>query len=148
MGREGGAAETDHAVGLDAVEDKCLVLRDLRYEGVRQVDAFGPLVTFDCDLDMHYIVAGDILAGGDGLDLAADRRVDIGGNETARLGDELPGLDAVADGDYGLGRSAEMLGHGDIYSLRERKDLDRAAAGDLCIVRMHASDTECCLSHC
>ena len=111
MCREGSASQTDDAAGLDAVEDSCAIPGNLGHERIGQVDALCPLVTLDGNLHMEDIVAGDILAGSDGLDLAAHRGMDVGGNESAGLGDQLAGLDAVAHGDNGLGRGAEMLGH-------------------------------------
>ena len=75
-----------------------------------------------------------------------------------RLGvvDEFPDLgkprdeaDLVTDGDYGFGRSAQMLGHGNINGRGQRKHLNGALAGDLAVVRMDAADGECRqFSHC
>ena len=94
-------------------------------------------------------VAGDVLAGTDGLDRTGHGAVDEGGDEAARLGKDGADLDRVADGDHGLGRSAQMLGHGNIHGRGQREHLNGAVAGDLAVVRMDAADGECRqFSHC
>ena len=149
VGRESRAAETYDAAGPDAVQDGIRVFGNFGVKFVAPVDALLPLITFDRNLDMGDRVAGDVLAGTDRLDRAGNGTVDKGGDESARLREDGADLDLVTDGDYGFGRSAQMLGHGNINGRGQRKHLNGALAGDLAVVRMDAADGECRqFSHC
>ena len=143
MGREGCAAQSHDAAGLYLREYGGPVGRYVGNEGVAKVYAFGPFVALDCYLYMSHIVAADVFARSYALHRAADRRMYPGGYEAARFGYGLAGLHLVADGHYGLRRRAKMLGHGYIYCLRQRQDLDLAVAAYLVVIRMDAAYAEC-----
>ena len=147
MGRERCAAETDDAAELDFLEQGFVVVRNLGDERIGLVDAFHPFVAFTGDFDGHDRVAGEVGARGDGLHRTGDGGMDIGGNESAGLGDRLADLDLVTDGDEGLGRGSDVLGDGEESAVRERHGLDPAFAGNLAVVRMDTADGECGLFH-
>ena len=148
MGGEGSSAESDHAAGLDLVEDGCAVFGDFSDKGVGKIHSLDPLVALHRNLDVSHVVACKILAGADGLHGTGCGRVYERGDESAWLRYHLACLHLVAYGHDGLRRGAKMLGHGNIQSLGQGQHLDGAAAGEFCIVRMHSAYCECYLTHC
>ena len=140
MGRKGRSAESHDSAETDLLDNGLAVIRDLGHESLRTVYAFSPIVTLDGDLDIGLGVAGEILARADRLYGSGNGGMDERGHESARLGDRLADLNLVAHCHYRLGRSPDVLGKGNVHGLGQRKRLDGAAAGDLGVIRMHATD--------
>ena len=68
MSRECRTAETYYAIELYTLENSGIVLRNCCYDILRKVDTFCPLITLYINLDMHYVIAGQILARSNSLD--------------------------------------------------------------------------------
>ena len=68
MRREGSAAETYDTAETDLVEDGFVIFRDFSDKGIAGVDALGPFVTLDCDLDAGLHVSSEVLPWSDALD--------------------------------------------------------------------------------
>ena len=93
------------------------------------VDCIGPFVTFYCNDNCLARIAGYVLYGLYRLDGSADRRVYRSGYEARSIGNQLSYLHFISDGNYRLCRSSEMLRHGDVCSLGNRKILYGRIAG-------------------
>ena len=103
------AGKADYASEPDLLDYQLRILWDIRHERVRTVDTLGPLVSFDFDFNVGLHVAGQVLAGPDGLDRPAYGRMDECRHEAAGFGDRLADLYLVPDSHHGLRGSAYVL---------------------------------------
>ena len=139
MGGEGGASEAHHAAQAYLLDYLLGIGRDIGHKRVGSVYSFHPFVAFDCNLYAHLGKAGEVGTGSDGLDRAGDGRMDICRDETARFSYRLSHLDLVSHCHEGLGGSADMLGHGNIYCRRQGQRLYGALTRNLAVVGMDSA---------
>ena len=146
MVRETRAAHTDDAACLHDVSDLLLGQLGVVSLNTEALDRLIQTVVFDDD--RKHLASCRHRPRLDLLDLAGNGADDAGGNEPARLSDLLSNQDALADLDDRLGRSAEVLRHGqhDLTALRFQRSDGAVLREFLALVRMDAT-FKCCQSH-
>ncbi len=143
MSGECSAAHADNTHGLNPIDNLGGLKSNLAADCGRAVNGLIPLVTLDSYCDTGLAIAVGINKILNFLNLARNRRVDVGRDKAAGLSNELTDLDNITSFDDRNGGSANVLCDWDLNFCRHRELTDRAASRKLHIIRVDAAYFKC-----